>query len=159
MPKQYARQVVYYPLSGQSILMSQTNHKTQVGIYARVSTKDKQDVENQLRELQRWVKSKGYKVYKEYIDNKSGGTGRAERKRFSQMLEDAHQKKCDLVFFWTLDPFSRKGPRKTIHYLQHPEELEKKRAKARQSILALHNNDELARRLVSFYSGLRPAVA
>ncbi len=33
--------------------MPQTKPKIQVAIYARVSTKDKQDVENQLRELRR----------------------------------------------------------------------------------------------------------
>ncbi len=49
--------------------MSQTNHKTQAAIYARVSTKDKQDIQNQLRELRRWAKKMGYKIYKEYIDN------------------------------------------------------------------------------------------
>ena len=39
--------------------MPQTKHKTQVAIYARISTKDKQDVENQLRELRHWTKKNG----------------------------------------------------------------------------------------------------
>ncbi len=53
--------------------MPQTNHITQVAIYARVSTKDKQDVQNQLRELRRWTKKMGYKIHQEYVDNESGG--------------------------------------------------------------------------------------
>jgi len=40
-------------------------------------------------------------------------------------------------------------------YLTHPEELEKKRRIARSSILRLHNNGELCRRLIDLYAGLR----
>jgi len=79
--------------------MPQTNHKTQVAIYARVSTKDKQDVENQLRELRRWTKKMGYKIYQEYIDNESGSNGRGQRQQFTQMFQDAAQRKFDLVLF------------------------------------------------------------
>ncbi len=43
--------------------MPQTNHNTQVAIYARVSTRDKQDVQNQLGELRQWTKKMGYKIY------------------------------------------------------------------------------------------------
>ncbi len=56
--------------------MPQPNHKTQVAIYARVSTRDKQDVQNQLRELRQWTKKMGYKIYHEYVDNESGAKGR-----------------------------------------------------------------------------------
>ena len=56
--------------------MPQTNHKTQVAIYARVSTKDKQDADNQLRELRRWSRKMGYKIHQEYVDNESCGKGR-----------------------------------------------------------------------------------
>jgi Glycosyl transferases group 1 len=41
------------------------------------------------------------------------------------------------------------------HYLLHPEQLAEKRAKARRSILALHDNDELARRLLKLYAEVR----
>ena len=37
------------------------------------------------------------------------------------------------------------------YYLQHPEALADKRAKARGSILALHNNDHLTQRLIALY--------
>lgn len=34
-----------------------------------------------------------------------------------QMFTDAHQRKFDLVLFWSLDRFSREGVRQTINYL------------------------------------------
>jgi hypothetical protein len=40
------------------------------------------------------------------------------------------------------------------HYLRHPEDLAAKRARARGSILALHDNDALAGRLAQFYAAL-----
>jgi hypothetical protein len=40
------------------------------------------------------------------------------------------------------------------HYLRHPEALAAKRAKARASILALHDNEGLARRLARHYAAL-----
>ena len=85
--------------------MTQTNHKTHVTIYARVSTKDKQDVQNQLRELRCWTKMMGYKIYKEYSDNESGNKGRGQRQEFTQMFQDVAQRKFELVLFRALDRF------------------------------------------------------
>jgi len=101
-----------------NVVMSKTKAKTLVAIYARVSTKDKQDVTNQLRELRQWVKRMGYAVYQEYVDNESGSKGRGERKQFTKMFQDASQRKFDLVLFWALDRFTREGLQKTIYYLQ-----------------------------------------
>ncbi len=41
------------------------------------------------------------------------------------------------------------------YYLTHPEELEKKRMVARDSILRLHNNEEIADRLIALYSRIK----
>lgn len=81
--------------------MPQTNHKTQVAIYARVSTNDKQNVQNQLMELS-WTKRMGYQVYQEYIDNESGSKGKGEREGFTKMFQEASMRKFDLVLFWAL---------------------------------------------------------
>ena len=70
--------------------MTPMNNKTQVAIYARVSTKEKQDVQNQLRELRRWTKKMGYKIYQEYIDNESGSNGRGQRQQFTQMFQEGY---------------------------------------------------------------------
>ena len=96
--------------------------KPLVAIYARVSTKEKQEVENQLYELRRWCRKMGYKVYREYIDKETGSKGRGERKEFGEMFADAAQRKFDLVLFWALDRFTREGLAKTIFYLQQLDE-------------------------------------
>lgn len=86
-------------------------------IYARVSTKDKgQTNENQLRELRAFAERLGYCVYKEYCDQESGGS--AERPEFQQLFLDAHQRRFDVVLFWSLDRFSREGVTETLNYLQ-----------------------------------------
>lgn len=86
-------------------------------IYARVSTRDKRQTnENQLLELRAFAKRLGYSVYREYGDQESGGT--AERPQFQQLLLDAHQRRFDVVLFWSLDRFSREGVNETLNYLQ-----------------------------------------
>lgn len=92
--------------------------KTRVVIYARVSTKSKQDTQHQLRELRTYCAQMKYEIYQEYVDNESGGRGLGERQQFTQMFKDAHMRKFDLVLFWALDRFSREGMWKTITYLQ-----------------------------------------
>ena len=67
--------------------MSHLKKISKVAIYARVSTKDKQDVNNQLRELRSWTKKMDYTIYQEYIDNESGSNGRSERSQFNLMFK------------------------------------------------------------------------
>lgn len=77
-------------------------------IYARVSTRDKgQTNDNQLLELRAFAGRLGYAVYQEYCDQESGGT--AERPAFQRLFADAHQRRFDVVLFWSLDRFSREG--------------------------------------------------
>jgi DNA invertase Pin-like site-specific DNA recombinase len=88
----------------------------QVAIYARVSTKDKgQSTDNQLPDLRRYAEVLGYTLYKEYAEEESGGT--ANRTQFKQLFADAHQRKFDLVLFWSLDRFSREGASATLQHL------------------------------------------
>ncbi|RZJ89985.1 MAG: recombinase family protein [Hymenobacter sp.] len=89
---------------------------TIVALYARVSTKDKgQSTENQLPELRRFAQAHGYTVYKEYVEQESGGTGK--RSEFQALFADAHQRRFDMVLFWSLDRFSREGALPTLQYL------------------------------------------
>ena len=89
---------------------------TIVALYARVSTKDKgQSTENQLPELRRFAQAHGYTVYKEYVEHESGGTGK--RSEFQALFADAHQRRFDMVLFWSLDRFSREGALPTLQYL------------------------------------------
>jgi DNA invertase Pin-like site-specific DNA recombinase len=86
-----------------------------VAIYARVSTKSKQESKNQLIQLRAYCKKKNWNIYKEYIDKESGSTG--NRTNFKKLFKEARQRKFDLVLFWALDRFSREGVRETINYL------------------------------------------
>ena len=85
-------------------------------IYARVSTRDKgQTNDNQLLELRAFAERLGYSIYREYHDQESDGT--AERPQFQQLLLDAHQRRFDVVLFWSLDRFSREGVTETLNHL------------------------------------------
>jgi DNA invertase Pin-like site-specific DNA recombinase len=87
-----------------------------VAIYARVSTKDKgQSTDNQLPDLRRHAQAHGWNIYKEYSEEESGGT--ANRTEFKKLFSDAHQRKFDLVLFWSLDRFSREGASATLQHL------------------------------------------
>lgn len=86
-----------------------------VAIYARVSTRDRQETENQLRELRVFIEKQGWRIVGEYVDRESGG--KADRPEFKRLFDDAHRRKFDLVLFWALDRFSREGVLKTLNYL------------------------------------------
>ena len=91
-----------------------------VAIYARVSTRDKgQSTDNQLPDLRHYAEVHGWTIYKEYAEEESGGT--ANRTQFQKLFADAHQRKFDLVLFWSLDRFSREG---VLPTLQHLNQLE-----------------------------------
>lgn len=91
-----------------------------VAIYARVSTKDKgQSVENQVPDLKRYAEALGHTIYKVYIEEESAGTG--NRSEFKALFADAHQRRFDLVLFWSLDCFSREGALPTLQYLNQLE--------------------------------------
>jgi DNA invertase Pin-like site-specific DNA recombinase len=90
-----------------------------VAIYARVSTRDRQEAENQLRELRAYCRKQNWTVVGEYVDRESGG--KASRPQFRQLFEDAHRRKFDLVLFWALDRFSREGVLRTLTYLNELE--------------------------------------
>jgi DNA invertase Pin-like site-specific DNA recombinase len=91
-----------------------------IAIYARVSTKDKgQSTENQVPDLVRYAQVLGHTIYKEYVEEESGGTG--DRSKFKQLFADAHSRRFDLVLFWSLDRFSREGALPTLQYLNQLE--------------------------------------
>lgn len=89
-----------------------------VAIYSRVST-EKQDNENQLVELRAFATKQGWLVMREYVDTESGG--KADRKEFQQMFNDASRRKFDLLLFWALDRLSREGVLETLQHLNRLE--------------------------------------
>lgn len=89
-------------------------------IYTRVSTRDRQDHNNQLIKLRAYCKLHDYKVYKVVTDKESGS--KSNRSGFQQLFTEAEQKRYDILLFWSLDRFTREGARKTIFYLQRLED-------------------------------------
>ena len=76
-------------------------------IYVRVST-DKQTVENQLRELRQIAGHRGWEVVEEYHDaGISGAKGRKDRPGLDGMLQDAQQRRFDVVMAWAIDRLGR----------------------------------------------------
>jgi DNA invertase Pin-like site-specific DNA recombinase len=87
-----------------------------VGIYARVSTRDKQETLNQLAQLREFCHRQGWQVLTEYVDRDTGST--PARDEFQKMLLDASQRKFDVLLFWALDRLTREGTLATLQYLE-----------------------------------------
>jgi DNA invertase Pin-like site-specific DNA recombinase len=95
---------------------SVTQQNLRVGLYSRVSTKDKgQEVENQLRQLREFSALQGWTVFREYVDHETGSTN--DRAAFQSMFRDASQRKFDVLLFWALDRLSREGVLETLQHL------------------------------------------
>ena len=84
-------------------------------IYSRVSS-DKQDAQNQLRQLRAFAATQGWKVVREFQDVASGKNG--DRQQFKALFVAASRREFDSVLFWSLDRFSREGVFETLRYLQ-----------------------------------------
>ncbi|MBQ9088136.1 MAG: recombinase family protein [Lentisphaeria bacterium] len=87
-------------------------------IYSRVSS-DKQEVKNQVIQLQEYAKRQGWEIIEVITDICSGGKSANERDGLKKVFTMARQKKVDVILFWSLDRFSREGSRKTLEYLTH----------------------------------------
>ena len=86
-----------------------------VAIYARVSTKDRQEVGNQLRQLREFAAPEGWTIFREYVDHETGKND--DRCEFQAMFRDASQRKFDVLLFWALDRLSREGVLETLQHL------------------------------------------
>lgn len=85
-------------------------------LYARVSTKDRQETANQTNQLREFCSRMGWTVVHEYVDKASGKN--SDREQFQAMLAAASRREFDCVLFWSLDRFSREGTLKTLQHLQ-----------------------------------------
>jgi DNA invertase Pin-like site-specific DNA recombinase len=86
-----------------------------VAIYARVSTRDKQEVDNQLTQLRDFAAKQGWTVDREFVDRETGST--ADREQFQAMFAGASRRQFDLLLFWSLDRLSREGALETLQHL------------------------------------------
>src|SRR5882724_9799896 len=76
-------------------------------IYARVSTVNAgQDPTLQTRELQEYCERRGWLVFDTYVDN--GFSGKKDsRPQLNRMMQDAHERRFDVVVVWRFDRFAR----------------------------------------------------
>lgn len=85
-------------------------------IYLRVSTKDKQTIENQMDPCLRLITERGWVHKLTYQDHESGAS--AERRDFLRLMRDAEHGEFDAVVVWSLDRFTREGTYRTLGYLE-----------------------------------------
>jgi DNA invertase Pin-like site-specific DNA recombinase len=87
-------------------------HPLRVALYARVSTRDKdQDPELQLDALRAYVASRGWDAT-EYVDTAAAGD-LAHRRAWARLLADVARRRVDRVMVWKLD----RAFRSTLHAL------------------------------------------
>jgi putative DNA-invertase from lambdoid prophage Rac len=91
-------------------------------IYARVSTAD-QETENQVSQLREYASGQGWQIADVVLDVCSGSKEAKDRAGLDRVFKMAHQRRFDVMLFWSLDRFSREGSRATIGYLTRLEEF------------------------------------
>jgi len=87
--------------------MNTENPSPRAAIYARVSTVNAgQDPTMQTRELEEYCQRRGWQVYGAYVDN--GVSGKKDsRPELNRMMQDAHERRFDVVVVWRFDRFAR----------------------------------------------------
>ncbi len=91
-------------------------------LYARVSTAD-QETENQVAQLREYASHQGWQIVDVVLDTCSGSKEAKDRAGLDRVFTMAHQRRFDVMLFWSLDRFSREGSRKTIGYLTQLEQF------------------------------------
>lgn len=85
-------------------------------IYTRVSTQD-QEAQNQILQLRDYATAQHWQVVDVVVEVVSGNKSASERTGLGRVLAQAHQRRFDILLFWSLDRLSREGSRQTINYL------------------------------------------
>ena len=87
------------------------NGEKTVAVYARVSTKSEEQVssiENQTKYyMEKIEKTPNWEMYEIYADEGKSGTSMKKRTEFRRMLEDAAQKKMDIILCASVSRFAR----------------------------------------------------
>ncbi len=79
--------------------------KKRIAVYARVSTSD-QSTESQLLDLRRYVRERGWDIFKEYVDEGISGT-KDSRPALNELMNDAKKRRFGVVLVWRFDRFAR----------------------------------------------------
>lgn len=87
------------------------NKQIKVALYIRVSTsyqaKKGYSLEAQEKLLRTWAANKKYEIYELYADRGISGKTVRKRPEMRRMLDDAEEKKFDVIAFWALSRFAR----------------------------------------------------
>jgi DNA invertase Pin-like site-specific DNA recombinase len=76
-------------------------------LYVRVST-DRQTVENQVAQLTKIAKRRGWQIVQTFTDaGISGGKSRKDRPGLDEMLRQAQRRRFDVVMAWAIDRIGR----------------------------------------------------
>lgn len=91
--------------------MIKVNDNLSAAIYVRVSTSKQVDdgisIDSQTNLLTDYCKNNGYEIYNVYIDAGKSGTNINKRNEFKKLIEDANQKKFDVLLIWKISRFGR----------------------------------------------------
>jgi len=87
-------------------------------LYARVSTRDKQEPLTQLNPLRDYAQLRGYVIVAEYLDIGISGA-KCSRPQLDRLMKDARQRKFDLILVQRFDRFGRS----TSHLIRSLEEF------------------------------------
>jgi DNA invertase Pin-like site-specific DNA recombinase len=75
-------------------------------IYARVSTLNGQNPDVQSREIEEYCQRRGFEIFSVYVDRGVSGK-KASRPQLNKMMEDAHQRRFDVIVVTRFDRFAR----------------------------------------------------
>ena len=75
-------------------------------IYTRVSTLNGQNPDVQTCEIEEYFQRRGFEIFSVYVDR--GVSGKKDsRPQLNRMMQDAHERKFDVVVVWRFDRFAR----------------------------------------------------
>jgi len=84
---------------------SASQRKNRVALYARVSTTE-QSTDSQLLDLRRYVRERGWDIFREFVDEGISGT-KDSRPALNELMNDAKKRRFDVVLVWRFDRFAR----------------------------------------------------
>src|SRR6202049_658046 len=75
-------------------------------IYARVSTLNGENPDVQTREIEEYCQRRGFEIFSVYVDRGVSGK-KASRPQLNRMMEDAHERRFDVIVVTRFDRFAR----------------------------------------------------
>lgn len=116
-------------LTDNSLQETTTQAFQRVAVYARVSTEEQAEegfsIEGQIDTVRKYASTRGHFVVEEYIDRGVSGKSIEGRYALQRLLEEAKEKKFDVVYVWKISRLARKN----VDLLSIVEQLSKSNVK------------------------------